>query len=328
MSTFPEQIFIGIDVSKATLDLAFRGQTKTHQFANTDAGVAQLIASLGEHKGAVACVLLEATGGLQQRAVTALCLAGYAVIVSNPRQAHDFTKSLGLLSKTDASDARALAQYAHMLWHSDKREKLLTRLATVEEDALKALVARRSQLVGMRVAESNRLAMAHRLQKKSIELMLKAIDAQIKAIEKDIAGNLNQHFKARLDLLKGMKGVGVTTQATLMACLPELGELTGKEIGKLVGVAPLNCDSGKMRGKRVTYGGRSEVRWTLYMATLSAVRYDPLLKAFKEKLLAAGKPPKVALVACMHKLLTILNAVIKSGKPWQPGYGCPQPEGT
>ena len=136
MSTSPEQIFIGIDVSKATLDLAFRGQARAHQFANTDAGVAQLVASLGEHKSSVACVLLEATGGLQQRAVTALCLAGYSVIVSNPRQAHDFTKSLGLLSKTDQSDARALAQYAHMLWHSDKREKLLTRLATVDRKSV------------------------------------------------------------------------------------------------------------------------------------------------------------------------------------------------
>ena len=322
MSASSEQIFIGIDVSKATLDVAFRGQAKAAQFANSEQGVSALLTSLASL--VVGCVLLEATGGLQTLAATQLVLAGYAVIVCNPRQAHDFTKSLGQLSKTDQSDAKALAHFAHMLWHSDRREKLLLRLPSIEQTALQALVSRRSQLVGMRVAEMNRLGAAHRLQKKSIEQMLKAIDSQLKVMDKDITGSLDKHFKEKLDLLVGIKGVGVTTKATLMAGLPELGELSRREIGKLVGVAPLNRDSGKMKGKMSTYGGRAAVRWTLYMATLSAVRYDPVIKAFNDKLRAAGKPAKVALVACMHKLLTIMNAIIKSGKPWQANYACPQ----
>ena len=325
MSASSEQIFIGIDVSKATLDVAIWGQSGAWQFANSQDGVSALRAWLAERKD-VTCVLLEATGGLQTLAATQLSLAGFAVIVCNPRQAHDFTKSLGQLSKTDQSDAKALAQYAHTLWHSDKRDKLVMRLASSEQSALQALVVRRSQLVGMRVAESNRLALAHPLQKKSIEQMLRAIDGQLLVMDKDITDSLDQLFKAKLDLLKGLKGVGTATKATLMASLPELGQLSRREIGKLVGVAPLNRDSGKMRGKMSTYGGRSTVRWVLYMATLTATRYDPVIKGFHDKLKAAGKPAKVALVACMHKLLTIINAIMKSGKPWKADYACPQIE--
>ncbi|ABE42613.1 IS110 family transposase [Polaromonas sp. JS666] len=324
MSATSEQIFIGIDVSKATLDLAVRGQAKAQQFVNTDAGVGALIDSLATRKDSVAVVLMEATGGLERLAATALCLAGYAVMVVNPRQAHDFAKALGFLSKTDKSDAQALAQFAHTLYSSDKRDKLLLKLPTVQQDMLAAMVTRRSQLVVMRVAEGNRLASSHPTQKKSIQAVLKVIDRQVKELDADIAGSLGKHFKEKLDLLKGMKGVGISTQAALMASLPELGSLSAREIGKLVGVAPLNCDSGTMKGKRVTWGGRADMRSALYMASLSAVRHDPLIKAFYQRLRAAGKPAKVALVACMHKLLTIMNAIIKSGKPWQAGYGCPQ----
>ena len=324
MSATSEQIFIGIDVSKATLDLAVRGQAKAQQFANTDAGVGALIDSLATRKDSVAVVLMEATGGLERLVATALCLAGYAVMVVNPRQAHDFAKALGFLSKTDKSDAQALAQFAHTLYSSDRRDKLLLKLPTVQQDMLAAMVTRRSQLVVMRVAEGNRLASSHPTQKKSIQAVLKVIDRQVKELYADIAGSLGKHFKEKLDLLKGMKGVGISTQAALMASLPELGSLSTREIGKLVGVAPLNCDSGTMKGKRVTWGGRADMRSALYMASLSAVRHDPLIKAFYQRLRAAGKPAKVALVACMHKLLTIMNAIIKSGKPWQAGYGCPQ----
>ena len=324
MSATSEQIFIGIDVSKATLDLAVRGQAKAQQFANTDAGVGALIDSLATRKDSVAVVLMEATGGLERLVATALCLAGYAVMVVNPRQAHDFAKALGFLSKTDKSDAQALAQFAHTLYSIDRRDKLLLKLPTVQQDMLAAMVTRRSQLVVMRVAEGNRLASSHPTQKKSIQAVLKVIDRQVKELDADIAGSLGKHFKEKLDLLKGMKGVGISTQAALMASLPELGSLSAREIGKLVGVAPLNCDSGTMKGKRVTWGGRADMRSALYMASLSAVRHDPLIKAFYQRLRAAGKPAKVALVACMHKLLTIMNAIIKSGKPWQAGYGCPQ----
>ena len=271
---------------------------------------------------------MEATGGLERLGAAQLCLAGYAVMVVNPRQAHDFAKALGYLSKTDKSDAQALAQFAHTLHSGDKSDQLLLKLPTAEQDVLAAMITRRAQLVGMRVAEGNRLASSHRTQRKSIEAVLKVIDRQISALDEDIAGSLHEHFKAKLELLKGMKGVGVATQAALMASLPELGSLNARQIGKLVGVAPLNRDSGTMKGKRTTWGGRADVRSALYMACLSAVRYDPVIKAFYQRLRTAGKPAKVALVACMHKLLTIINAIIKSGKPWQAGHGCPQAANT
>jgi transposase len=185
---------------------------------------------------------------------------------------------------------------------------------------LLALVTRRGQLVGMRVAEGNRLALAHESQRKSIRALLKHLDAQIGRVDDDAGRMLEKHFKDKLDLLKGLKGVGQGTQAMLMAALPELGQLNGREVAKLVGLAPLNCDSGKFRGRRMTWGGRANVRSALYMAALSAVRHDPTIKAFYQRLLAAGKPKKVALTACMHKLLTIINAVIRSGLPYQPSY--------
>ena len=319
-----ESDFVGVDVSKARLEVAFRGQAKTAQFANSEQGVAALLAALKERPGGVAVVLMEATGGLEREAAQQLCLAGLAVMVVNPRQAHDFAKALGYLSKTDATDAQALAQFAHTLYHSDRREDLLRQMPGQGQELLKALVMRRAQLVALRVAEGNRLGGAHRSQRKSIESVLKVVNAQIKKIDQEIGANLDGHFRDKLDLLKGLKGVARNTQAVLMASLPEVGRLSAREIGKLVGVAPLNRDSGTMRGKRSTWGGRADVRAALYMATLSAVRHNPLLRAFYQRLRAAGKLPKVALVACMHKLLTIINAVIKSGKPWQPEYGCPQ----
>jgi transposase len=324
MSASSEQYFVGVDIAKAKFDLALLGKSKTHLFENTEGGIAATLAELEPLKDSIAVILMEATGGLEQPLASALCLAGYAVMVVNPRQAHDFAKALGFLSKTDKTDAQALAQFARTLYHSDKREALLLKLATPEQEALAAMVTRRNQLIGMRVAESNRLSSSHRSQRKSIQLMLKTIDQQVKALDKDIGGSLGAHFKPKLELLKGMKGMGVITQAVLMSCLPELGQLKAREISKLVGVAPLNRDSGKMKGRRTTWGGRSEVRTALYMATLSAVRHDRVLRTFYQRLRAAGKPAKVALVACMRKLLTIANAVIKSGQPWQADRTYPQ----
>jgi transposase len=324
MSEISEQSFVGIDVSKDSLEVAFRGQAATMQFANTEEGIKPLLATLSQSQSRIAVVLMEATGGLEREAATALCLAGYAVMVVNPRQAHDFAKSLGYLSKTDASDANALAQFAHTLYHGDKRDKLMMRLPTAEQDSLQALVTRRAQLIVMKVAEMNRLAVAHRSQRKSIEKVLKVLKVEIKSIDDEIDAYLQKHFHAKLDLLKGLKGVATATKAMFMAYLPELGQLNHREICKLVGVAPLNRDSGKMRGKRTTWGGRADVRTALYMATLSAVRWDPVLKAFYKRLREAGKPPKVALVACMRKLLTIINAIMKTQKPWEASHGYPQ----
>ena len=323
MTNVSELIFVGIDVSKATLEVALDDSAKTHTVSNDQAGLEQLIAKLEPLADRVAVVLLEATGGLEQPAAMALCGHGFAVMVVNPRQAHDFAKALGHLSKTDSTDARALSHFARTLHTSERRERLLYKVPTPEQELLLAMVTRRAQLVGMRVAEANRLATAHRSQHKSIQVHLKMLDRQIDQIDDDAQRALKDHFKDKLALLKGLKGVGPGTQAMLMAALPELGTLTSREIAKLVGVAPLNNDSGKFKGKRTTWGGRANVRSALYMACLSATRYDPTIKAFYERLVAANKPKKVALTACMHKLLTIINAVIKSGKPWQASYQQP-----
>ena len=323
MTSASELIFVGIDVSKATLELALDDSAKTQTLGNDDVGVTAVIDRLEPVRDRVAVVLLEATGGLEQRAAVALCARGFAVMVVNPRQAHDFAKALGYLSKTDSTDAKALSHFARTLHTSERRERLLYKLPTPEQETLLAMVTRRAQLVGMRVAESNRLDSAHASQRKSIQAHLKVLDRQIDQIDDDAQRHLRAHFKDKLALLKGLKGVGPGTQAMLMAALPELGTLTHREIAKLVGVAPLNCDSGKFKGKRTTWGGRANVRAALYMAALSASRFDPTIKAFYQRLVLAGKPKKVALTACMHKLLTIINAVIKSGNPWQAAY--PQP---
>ena len=315
-----ELIFVGIDVSKSTLEVALNDKAKTQTLGNDEEGLKALIAKLKGLGERVAVVLMEATGGLEQPAAAALCANDFSVMVVNPRQAHDFAKAMGYLAKTDSTDARSLSHFARTLYTSDKRERLLYKLPTPEQELLLAMVTRRGQLVAMRVAESNRMASSHRSQRKSITTILKMLDRQIEQIDDDASGHLKEHFKDKLELLKGLKGVGPGTQAMLMAALPELGTLNGREIAKLVGVAPLNCDSGEFKGKRTTWGGRANVRSALYMAALSATRYEPTIKAFYQRLLQAGKAKKLALTACMHKLLTIINAVIKSGKPWQAGY--------
>lgn len=313
-------VFVGIDVSKATLEVTFSDSVGTQTLDNNEDGLKSLLAQLKARESRLAVVLMEATGGLERPAAATLCANGIAVMVVNPRQAHDFAKALGYLSKTDHTDAQALSQFARTLYHSDKRERMLYTLPTPEQQVLMALVTRRGQLVGMRVAESNRLASAHPSQHTNIRNMIKLLDRLIDQIDKNADKHMQKHFKDKLELLKGLKGVGPGTQTMLMAALPELGKLSHREIAKLVGVAPLNRDSGTFKGKRATWGGRAEVRAMLYMACLSAVRYDPVIKTFYERLLMAGKPKKLALKACMHKLLRIINAIFKSGQPWQPSY--------
>lgn len=315
-----EPVYVGIDVSKDSLEVALADKAASVRFINDEQGVKALLEHLAGHN--VAVVLLEATGGLEKRCAHALYLAGMTVVVANPRQAHEFAKSMGYLAKTDGIDARILSHFARTLHGSERFDKLLFKMATPQQEQLQALVTRRSQLVQMRVAESNRLALAHALSAKSIQAVIKLLDKQIKTLDEDIGNRLKQHFAQKLKLLEGFKGIGEGTKAVLMAALPELGRLNRREISKLVGVAPLNHDSGKMRGKRSVWGGRADVRSALYMAALSAVRFDPTIKAFYERLRAAGKPPKVALVACMRKILSILNAVIKSNTAWE--QRCPQ----
>ena len=268
----------------------------------------------------IGVVPLEATGGFERQAAAALCAAGLAVMVVNPRQARDFSKSMGYLSKTDAIDARVLSHFARTLHQSAQRERLLMKLPDANQEALEALLIRHHQLVGMRVAEGNTLAQSHPSQHKRIKAVLKMLDRQMASVDNDMSGMLKAHFADKLALLKDFKGIGPCTQASLMGALPELGQLSHAQIGKLVGVAPLNADSGHHKGKRITWGGRTAVRSALYMAALSAVRYNPVIKAFHQRLIAKGKPKKVALVACMHKILTILNAIVKSGSPWNPEH--------
>lgn len=313
-----KSVYVGIDVSKASLDVALSDKAPSVRFGNDEQGIAAVLAQLQDYE--VAVVLLEATGGLEKRCAHALYLAGLTVVVANPRQAHDFAKSMGYLAKTDAIDARVLSHFARTLHGSERFEQSLFKMASPQERQLQALVTRRAQLVHMRVGETNRLGQAHELAAKSIQAVIKTLDKQIKALDADIGNRLKQHFAHKLKLLEGFKGIGENTKAVLMAALPELGQLNRRSIGKLVGVAPLNNDSGNKRGKRSVWGGRADVRSALYMATLSAVRFDAVIRAFYQRLRAAGKPAKVALVACMRKMLSILNAVIKFNTPWEQRY--------
>jgi transposase len=315
-----DKLFIGIDVSKDTLEIALDNSAPTQTFKNHPEGIARLLKLVKSCTRPIGVILLEATGGLERECAVGLCLADIAVIVINPRQAHDFAKSMGYLAKTDALDAKVLSHFARTL-HGDQRfERMLFKLPSQQQVVLQALVVRRNQLLVMRVAEGNRLSGAHLAQRQSIHAVIKLLSSEIGRIDKDIARNLDQHFAPTLKLLKGIKGVAVGTKAALMAQLPELGQLKQRQIAKLVGIAPLNCDSGKFKGKRVTWGGRAPVRAALYMATMSAKKHDPVIKAFYQQLIARGKVPKVALVACMHKLLTIMNAIVRSGTPWSPTY--------
>ena len=323
MMNASEMIFVGIDVSKNTLELALDDKSKTRCFDNNEQGIKQVMACLkaainGIAPVSVGVILLEATGGLERKAAIAFCEAGWPVMVINPRQARDFAKSMGYLAKTDSIDARVLSHFARTLHQSDRRERLLMKLPDAQQVTLQAFMTRRSQLIAMRVAEGNRVEISHQSQRKSIEAVIKFINKQIAVIDSEIEELLKAHFADKLSLLNDFKGIGVGTKAILMAALPELGTLTHTQISKLVGVAPLNCDSGTHKGKRFTWGGRADVRSMLYMAILSAIRYNPVIKLFYDRLIAKGKIKKVALVACMHKLLIILNAIMKSGKKWNP----------
>jgi transposase len=302
----------GIDVSKDWLEVD--GPEQQWRFANSEAGREALVAALREAR--VTLVVLEATGGFERGCVSALALGGFAVAVMNPRQARDFAKALGLLAKTDRVDARALKQFAALIAVHPQRARYVRPLAEEAQLRLAALVTRRRQLVDMLTAERNRLQLAHRSMHKSLRAVIRALEKQLLAIEHDIDQHLRTHHKQALAWLSSVKGVGTVTAASLLAMLRELGQLNRKQIAALVGVAPLARDSGQWRGQRTVWGGRAQVRSALYMATLSATRFNPTIKAFHQRLVAAGKPAKVALVACMRKLLTILNAMIRDGKPF------------
>lgn len=313
-TTSASRVNAGIDVSKDWLDACWGEQIQ--RFAQDAEGIKQLAASL--QQVGVDLVLMEATGGYEVASAAALQAEGFSVAVLNPRQARDFAKSMGVLAKTDQVDARLLRDFANVIAAHPQRQRYLRSLPDPQRAELAALVARRRQLIEMRGAEANRLATAHKSARKSVTAILKALDKQLASVDADIDGCLRAHFADTLTWLDTIKGVGPVTKSTLIAMLPELGRLSGRAVSALVGVAPMARDSGTWRGKRQIWGGRHDVRPVIYMATLSAVRHNAVLRQFHERLIAAGKPPKVALVACMRKLLVILNAMARDRAPWDP----------
>lgn len=314
----PNPLCVGIDVSKATLDIAASSYIEQFTVSNNDDGFGLITAELRKH--AVSLVLLEATGGLEAAVACSLQAEGFDVVVINPRQARDFARAMGYLAKTDRIDARVLAQMADVINRHPERGRFIRALPDAERQTLAAMVVRRRQLIAMLVAERNRLHPAHPQSRESINIIIKALVDELARIDAGMNRHIETHFSELAERRSSIKGVGTMTTAALLAEVPELGSLSRREISALVGVAPVNRDSGTMRGRRTIFGGRAGVRTALYMAALVATRFNPVIKAFYMRLLEAGKPKKVALVACMRKLLTILNAMLRNNEEWDESY--------
>lgn len=304
--------FVGIDVSKDRLDVHVRPHNEAFSVARDAEGIADLVQRLKAQSPA--SIVLEATGGFEQVVAASLAAAGLPVVVMNPRQIRDYARATNRLAKTDRLDAEIIALFA------ERVQPPIRALPDAQTRMLDELVTRRRQVIEMIVAEGNRLKQARlkRLQKR-IERHCKLLQAELTEIEKDLNDSIRGTpiWRQTDELLQSVPGVGKNVARTLIAELPELGSLDRRKIAALVGVAPFNRDSGKWRGRRMVSGGRSGVRAALYMSALVASRYNKTIKIFYQRLRAAGKPPKVALVACMRKLLTILNAIVREQKPWQ-----------
>ena len=302
---------VGIDVAKAQLDIAVRPSGERWAVPNDAGGVGTLVEQLQALQPTL--IVLEATGGLERAATAALATAGLPVVVVNPRQARDCARATGQLAKADALDARALAHFADVIRPTPRP------LPDAQTQALRALLGRRQQLIGMRTAAQHRLAGTSEHLAKDMEAHIAWLKARIATLDDDLETLLRASplWRENDDLLQSAPGIGPVCARTLVRELPELGTRTRQQIAALVGVAPLNCDSGTLRGRRLMWGGRAHVRTVLYMGTLVATRYNPRIQAFYERLLAAGKVKKVALTACMRKFLTILNAMLRHRTPWQ-----------
>lgn len=312
------ELYIGIDVSKAILDIAVRPTGERWQSDNTAEGIDKLVKRLDQLKPTL--IILEATGGYEMDAVEAMAAESLPVAVINPRQGRDFAKSIGRLAKTDKIDAQMLARFGEAV----RPESYV--MPSEEALELQGVLVRRRQLIEMLVAEKNRMYMAHDLVKPDIKAHIDYLEKELEKLDQSLKAQLQQSpmWHEKDDLLRSVPGVGAVTATTLLAELPELGKLDRKKIAALVGVAPFNCDSGEKRGKRAIWGGRAYVRQTLYMATLSATRFNPVISDHYAQLKQQGKPSKVALVACMRKLLTILNAMMRSMTSWQPELAAPK----
>jgi transposase len=304
-------VFVGIDVAKATLEVAVRPTGERWQLANEDAALPPLVARLRAF--APTLVVLEATGGFEHALVAVLAAAGLPVVVANPRQVRDFARATGQLAKTDAIDAQILALFAERVGPGPRP------LPDEAAQALDAVLTRRRQLLEMLGAERNRLGFARAPVRRGITQHIRWLERQLADVDQDLGQRIKQSpvWRTQDNLLQSVPGVGPVLSRTLLGELPELGRLTRKEIAALVGVAPLARDSGTLRGKRVVWGGRAPVRAVLYMGALVAMRWNPVIRRFYQRLRAAGKPAKVALTACMRKLLVILNAMMRTGTRWR-----------
>ena len=308
------QVFVGIDVSKAQLDVALRPTEDHWHVSHDEVGIPGLVERLQAVQPIL--IVLEATGGLEVPVAGALAEAGLPVVVVNPRHARDVAKATGRLAKTDSLDARGLAHVAEAVRPTPRP------LPEAQAQALSALLTRRRQLVQMLTAERRRLQTAPPPIRADIQAHITWLTRRLTRTDDDVAAAIHASplWRAKDEMLQSTPGVGPILSRTLVAEVPELGVLNRQEIAALIGVAPFNRDSGTLRGKRAIWGGRAHVRAVLYMSTLAAVRHNPVLKAFYERLRAGGKAPKVALTACMRKLLTILNAMLKHQTPWHENY--------
>ena len=304
------EAYVGVDVSKALLDVKVLPSNEAEQFSNDDSGVKKLIKYFKKIDPSL--IVFESTGGLEMLAVSSMIENHLPVVVINPRQVRDFAKATGKLAKTDSIDADTIARFAR-----DIRPEVRP-IKDEHTQLLSALNARRRQLVDMLVAEKNRLYTAPKPNIKSIQKHIQWLEKSLEDINKDIDRTIKKSptWRENDSILQSFKGVGPVVSATLLCDLPELGTLNRKKIATLVGVAPLNCDSGRFRGRRRIKGGRANVRRKLYMAAVASLRHNPMMKDFYDRLIYAGKPPKVALTACMRKILTILNAMIKNRSYW------------
>ena len=308
-------IFIGIDVSKARLDIAMRPSGERESVSNDEAGIKGLVKRLEQIHPTL--IVLEATGGIERQLTGALASAQLPVAVVNPRQVRDFAKATGQLAKTDTIDAVVLARFAEAV------RPAVRPLPDEVSLELRALIGRRRQITEMMVAQANRLnGAASKVVKKRIDAHIRWLQSELERADKDLDQSIRQSpiWQEKEDLLKSVPGIGPVISRSLIADLPELGQLNPKQIAALVGIAPLNRDSGTLRGRRRVWGGRAAVRAMLYMAALVASRRNAVIRAFYTRLRNAGKAPKVALVACMRKLLTILNSMVKHNAYWSEKY--------
>lgn len=315
MNETNEEKFVGIDVSKYSLDMCIEPIGQVSHLVYDEAGIRQIVNRLKKINPTL--IVIEATGGLEVRIATELAGKNLPVAVINPRQARDFAKATGQLAKTDQVDARVLAAFARAIRPQARP------LKDVDTRGLNDLVSRRRQLIDMRVQETLRLSTAaSKPLEKSLKKHIDWLDKRIIEIDKDLTRSLRNSdvWRTKDDLLRSIPGVGAVTTLTMLAKCPELGTLSRREISALIGVAPLANDSGKHCGKRFVWGGRADVRSVLYMATISALRCNETIKIFAQRLKIKGKPPKVVIVACMRKLLTIMNAMLKNNTPWIPKH--------